>query len=129
MMRNRAEFLQLQAAIARMGGAAVSVSWRSTPSELEYLASHCGARFIAFEHDLFPTVEHANRTLGLSKERLMSVGGKIHGTVSFDDLASERAPKHLSSDEEDEDAAVVVYTSGTTGKPKGAVRKFPKDTF
>jgi fatty-acyl-CoA synthase len=129
MMRNRVEFLQLQAAVARMGGAAVSVSWRSTASELEYLAGHCGARFVAFEHDLFPVVEQATRALGLPKEKLISIGGRIPGTLAFDDLASEHAPKHRSSEEDDEEAAVVVYTSGTTGKPKGAVRKFPKDTF
>jgi fatty-acyl-CoA synthase len=129
MMRNRAEFLQLQAAVARMGGAAVSVSWRSTPSELHYLAQHCGARFIAFEHDLWPTVEQTSRELGLPKDRLICAGGRIPGTLAFDDLASESAPKQVSSEEDDEEAAVVVYTSGTTGKPKGAVRKFPKDTF
>src|SRR5262249_32426079 len=33
MMRNRPEFVQMAAALSRMGGAAVSVSWRSTPSE------------------------------------------------------------------------------------------------
>src|SRR5581483_9918078 len=48
-----------QGAVARMGGAALSVAWRSTPSELEHLAGHCGEKFIAFEHDLFSTVEQA----------------------------------------------------------------------
>jgi fatty-acyl-CoA synthase len=127
MMRNRAEFLLLQSAVARAGGAAVSVSWRSTPSELVYLAGHCGARFIAFEHDLHSVVEQALEQLDVPKNRLVCVGGKIEGTLAFDDLVHEQGEKVEEAD--DEDAAVVVYTSGTTGKPKGAVRKFPKDTF
>ena len=129
MMRNRPEFLEAQAGAARIGAAGVSVSWRSTPSELAYLAQHCGARALLFEADLWHTVEQAKKTLpGIAARDFVAVGGDAPGCDRYDEdflgapgVALEAEPGA------DDDAAAVIYTSGTTGKPKGAVRKFPKD--
>jgi len=129
MMRNRPEFVQMAAAVSRMGGAAVSVSWRSTPSELVYLATHCGAKCIAFEHDLWHVVEQAKKDLSNIKgESFFAVGGPVAGTTPFERLLDQRASFEPEAGAA-EDAAVVIYTSGTTGKPKGAVRKFQKDAL
>lgn len=131
MMRNRQELVELGASVARAGGAAVSVSWRSTPKELAYLANHSGALGIAIEADLLPILEQARSELGAQfLENVIVAGGEApKGTTHLDDLLEQPATKVVTSREDEENAAVVVYTSGTTGKPKGAVRKYPKDTM
>jgi fatty-acyl-CoA synthase len=129
MMRNRPDFIELGAAAARIGAAAVAVSWRSTPKELVYLATHCGAVALAFEHDLWGVVEEAKRDLPLiPQSNYFAVGGEVSGTSPAEALLHEGAPFVAEKGAED-DASVVIYTSGTTGKPKGAVRKFPKETM
>jgi fatty-acyl-CoA synthase len=131
MMRNRPEFLEVQAGAGRLGAAAVSVSWRSTAAELVYLAAHCGAKALVFEADLWQAVEQAKKSLPAIEERaFISVGGDVPGFSRYEDdfLADSDAPLEGVGDVQ-EDAAVVIYTSGTTGKPKGAVRKFPKDAM
>jgi fatty-acyl-CoA synthase len=132
MMRNRPEFLEVQGGAGRFGAAAVSVSWRSTPAELVYLAQHCGAKAIVFESDLWSVVEPAARSLpGLSRKDLVAIGPEVPpGCASYerDFMAPPGTPPTVEKGAEDE-AAVVIYTSGTTGKPKGAVRKFPKDAM
>lgn len=129
MMRNRPEFVELQAGAARIGVAAVSVSWRSTPSELVYLATHCGARALCFEADLWPVVERARAELkDIPSDRVFAIGGDAPGCTPYESLVVRNAGNATDSDAE-RDAAVVIYTSGTTGKPKGAVRKFPRDTL
>jgi fatty-acyl-CoA synthase len=131
MMRNRPEFLEVQGGAGRFGAAAVSVSWRSTASELVYLAQHCGAKAILFEADLWPTVEQAAKSLpSISSKDLVAVGGAVPGCASYENdfMAPTGSPLEVEKGAEDE-AAVVIYTSGTTGKPKGAVRKFPKDAM
>jgi fatty-acyl-CoA synthase len=129
MMRNRPEFLEAQAGAGRIGAAGVSVSWRSTPSELAYLAQHCGARALLFEADLWHTVEQAKKTLtGISARDFVAVGGDAPGCDRYEEDFLGRPGVALEAEPgADDDAAVVIYTSGTTGKPKGAVRKFPKD--
>ena len=137
MMTNRPEFIETQMGVGRIGGAAVSVSWRSTPAELVYLATHSGAKFIVFTPELWPTVEEASLSLpALSRSQFVVVGaqpGEVpKGVTRYEDLLTEAPSQNFSSNggtSDDEDAAVVIYTSGTTGKPKGAVRKFPKDAF
>jgi acyl-CoA synthetase (AMP-forming)/AMP-acid ligase II len=52
VLRNRPEFFEIEGAMARLGGSAVSVSWRSTAAELAYLLQHSGAKAVFFEHDL-----------------------------------------------------------------------------
>ena len=118
---NRPEFFELEGAMARLGGAAVSVSWRSTPAELAYLFRHSGARAVFFEHDLFPAVDQAQRQCpALLSRNLFSVGGRAPGCESYDDVLAARPDRDLDGEE----GKVVIYTSGTTGKPKGAVRGF-----
>jgi len=136
MMRNRQEFVEIGAAAARAGAAAVAISWRSTAKELAYLANHSGARGIVTEPELLPAIEQAKDELSPAfLENVFVVGseavtsGPVR-TTALDRLYEDPAPKNKSLDAaNDEDAAVVIYTSGTTGKPKGAVRKFPKDTM
>ncbi len=132
MMRNRPEFLEVQAGAGRLGAAAVSVSWRSTAAELAYLAQHCGAKAIVFEADLWHVVEQAKKSLpGIADREFIAVGGDAPGCSRYEDdfLASSGTPIQHADGNVEEDASVVIYTSGTTGKPKGAVRKFPKDAM
>ena len=135
MMRNRQEFVELGAAAARAGAAAVSISWRSTPKELVYLATHSGARGIVTEPELLTTLEQVKDELPphfLENVFVTGANGSDHGglrATALDTLFEDRAPRGGIDVANDADAAVVIYTSGTTGKPKGAVRKFPKDTM
>jgi fatty-acyl-CoA synthase len=132
MMRNRPEFLLMHGGISRIGGAAVSVSWRSTMVELSYLASHCGATGIAFEQDLWPVVEETVNAVPEVGSNLFIVGAgegeAPRGCVRFEDLEDVRTDL-VADKTAEEDAVMVIYTSGTTGKPKGAVRKFPRNTM
>jgi fatty-acyl-CoA synthase len=131
MMRNSQEFIELGAAAARGRAAAVSVSWRSTPKELAYLATHSGARGIAIDAAFLPTLEQARGDLPSAVlENVFVVGGDApRGTKRYETLLSSPGETFALTSADDDDAAVVIYTSGTTGKPKGAVRKFPKDTM
>jgi fatty-acyl-CoA synthase len=136
MMRNRQELVELGAAAARVGAAAVSVSWRSTPQELVYFARHSGAQGIVTEPDLLATLERVEGELAPELLQNVLVTGNAasnSGAVraaALDTLFEDPAPRQGGlAPANDDDAAVVIYTSGTTGKQKGAVRKFPKDTL
>jgi fatty-acyl-CoA synthase len=131
MMRNRPEFIEVQSGAGRIGAAGVSISWRSTPQELVYLANHCGAKAIVFEADLWPIVQQAKKGIqGVGDRDYVAVGAEVPGCDRYEEdfLVPPSVAPNIEKGVE-EDAAVVIYTSGTTGKPKGAVRKFPKDAI
>ena len=124
-LKNRPEFILAQAGIGRLGASAVSVSWRSTPPEMEYIATHSQARAILFDATIAPTIEKALPLFrNIDPSRAFVVGGDLAGHPTWADLIAAGAG---GFEEASDEAAVVMYTSGTTGKPKGAVRKFQKE--
>ena len=121
LLKNRIELFVVGLAASRAGAATVNVSWRSTVPELEYLARHSGAEAVFFDADLAETVREAAKLLvDVPRRNFISVGGAAPGFPSLEELAAaERGvPDDISNE-----GALVMYTSGTTGKPKGAVRK------
>ncbi len=130
MMKNRPEYLILGTGASRAGAAMVTVSWRSTPAELAYLVSHSGARALIIDAVVAATLEKARadrpEDLAALGDNVFFVGGDVPGLRAFAELSEAGAGEGAQA-ETAEEGAVVVYTSGTTGKPKGAVRKFNKE--
>ena len=125
LMHNRAEILEAQGAMSRLGGGAVSLSYRSTPAELEYLIDHCGAKAVFVDVSVADNLLAARSRLErIPDENLIAVGGQRDGLVPYERVLSGPA---ATVEECAEGGAVIIYTSGTTGKPKGAVRRFPKE--
>jgi fatty-acyl-CoA synthase len=126
-LKNRIEFLLIQPGVCRIGGSAVPASWRSTVPEIAYLAQHSGVQAIFFDVDIADTIREAIPLLPLvPRENLISVGGEAPGFVSLSELmatVSGEAP------DRSEESGLVMYTSGTTGKPKGARRGFQRDVL
>lgn len=116
-MLNRSEFMEAILGINSIGAIAVPVNFRLTPTEILYLANDSGAVGIIFEEAL------AALALPVRAKRaelvLSIVVGEAEDALSYADLM-EREPIDLAVVSEDT-TALIMYTSGTTGTPKGAM--------
>jgi fatty-acyl-CoA synthase len=125
VLKNRPEFLMLQYALGRLGAAAVNASWRSTPDELAHVIADSGARWLFADEASLASAEAVAPKL--DPGRVVVVGGAPGRFAAFDELLE--APAGGALDDDPEGGSLVLYTSGTTGRPKGAVRTFPRDAL
>lgn len=128
MLKNCPEFIELYLACSRLGAIFVPINFRLVGTELDYILNNSRPRLFMFGKDLDETI----RTLNLNNYRppmqLASVGGHSVRTDILD-YTSETAAfegqepfltKSLGP-VDPEEPHVIMYTSGTTGQPKGAV--------
>lgn len=113
---NCLEFALVVLACLRLGAICVPLGYRLQTPELDYMLRHSGAKAIIVEAQL------AARVPALDSLPEMRIGfafeGDAAGYQPFDDLLvdAEVAPTPIG----EEDIAFILYTSGTTGRPKGA---------
>ncbi len=118
LLGNCPEFAIFLLACARLGAIAVPLGIRQRGPELEYLLRDCGAAALIFEAELaanLPPLE----TLPALRLRF-AMGDESIGAEPVSVLLGEASPPPAPSIGE-EDTAVILYTSGTTGQPKGAM--------
>ena len=118
LLANGPEFLIVLLASLRIGVIAVPINVREQTPELKHILNDCGATVLVHDAAIaerLPLVED----LPALQHRL-SVGGAAAGSQAYEALAAGDASL-APVDVDEEDTAVILYTSGTTGRPKGAM--------
>ncbi len=115
---NRPEFVLVFLALQRLGAIAVPVGVREQRPGLAYIARQCGAAAIVIDADLADRAPRGDEAPDLRLH--ISIGGAA-GCQPLAPLlacADTAPPVHQPAEQ---DVAVILYTSGTTGHPKGAM--------
>jgi fatty-acyl-CoA synthase len=121
LMLNRTEFIESFLAANKLGAIAVPVNFRMTPPEIAFLVSDCQPRVMITEAVL-ANVATAVRGIDPTLETVVVAGaGTDDEVIGYDDLISEPGDVPEPVDIPNDSPALIMYTSGTTGRPKGAV--------
>ncbi len=117
---NSPDWLIAMFATASIGGISVGLNGWWTPEEIEYGLTDSGSRFLVVDERLYPRVEKlAGKLPGL--ERVFYIGEQApRGTVPISELLTPHDAMPTDPISED-DPFVILYTSGTTGRPKGCI--------
>lgn len=115
---NCPEMIVLTFACARLGAMIVPLNWRLAPPEHAYILNHCGATALVCEPEFIGSAQTFREAAPAL--RLITAGPAKDAWQSLGSLAEADAADgtpHVGP----ETPLLVVYTSGTTGRPKGAV--------
>ncbi len=125
LLRNRMEFVELYFAVAKIGAVLVLLNWRLLPDELEFMLRDSGSSVLVYDSD-FDAAAAALQGQGrnLDVRRWIRVGDAGSCPKFAED---HHSLLQQESDEEPrigvtgDDLLFIMYTSGTTGLPKGAM--------
>lgn len=118
---NSAEFLELLFATAKLGAIFVPVNYRLAGPEIAYLLADSGADAFVWSDSLSQLARDALDGEGVRVRLRVTVGGDRHDEVDYEALLQSGESRALGMRVAGSDVAMLMYTSGTTGSPKGAM--------
>ena len=122
---NCIEWLELYVALARAGLVAVPINFRLAGPEVAYIVEHSGARALVVQEALRPGIDALRERLPLAPEGYVhfgSDGATPAGWTGYEALIAAAPEGEPAVEVHGADLFALMYTSGTTGRPKGAMR-------
>ena len=107
LLHNRTEFVEALLACHQLGAVAVPINFRLATDEIEYIHADSGAVATITDAPLLAAEVRLNRVLEVGPD--------------YDAAVASAPPRQQTPKVLEEDVALMCYTSGTTGRPKGAL--------
>jgi long-chain acyl-CoA synthetase len=115
LLGNGIPFPVVMFATLRLGAIAVPISIREQTPGLAYMLEHCGAKLVVHDADLADRLPPESQTPALAHRIPVEPGAPCSR------MALLAEPHGTAPAAVEEDTAIILYTSGTTGRPKGAM--------
>ena len=103
LLHNAPAFVDVMCACAHLGAIFMPLNWRLAAPELRYIVEHAGAKAIVTEPEL------------------ESLTAELDGLAHLQDLSADAAPVTQAAPVAGDDVLRLMYTSGTTSRPKGVM--------
>jgi acyl-CoA synthetase (AMP-forming)/AMP-acid ligase II len=121
---NCIEWMEIYAASAKGGQITVPVMFRLAPPEIEYIINHSESKAFLVAEEFIEIIAGMRDKLPVPQGNYVYMGnGKApEGYLHYEDLMEKGAPSQPDVLVDSADIWNIMYTSGTTGRPKGVVR-------
>jgi len=137
LLRNCRQYIEIFLALSKIGGILVPLNWRLALPETEFIMRDSGPRFIIFDEEFIGNAAMLREKLPVFKE-IFCTSGEGEKISEVPDWASEYESSimkypdttpNIPWESGAEDPHIIMYTSGTTGLPKGAILSHQKTFF
>ncbi|GAB4264191.1 MAG: long-chain fatty acid--CoA ligase [Deferrisomatales bacterium] len=132
LLRNGPEFLELYLACARIGAVFVPLNFRCEAPELDYFLADCEPGVLVVDERFLPTVAAMGWPAAHEELVVAAVGAGERGPGVRDyrgEIHQARGRTAPAFPGDPEAPQMIMYTSGTTGRPKGALLPYRKTFF
>ena len=121
LLFNCNQYLEAYFALAKMGGIAVPLNFRLHPEELTYIVNDAEAEVFILGEAFVDTVRGIQKDLPRIRQYISVSEKPVEGMLHFEALIQKYPDDEPLVLVEEDDPSFIMYTAGTTGRPKGAV--------
>jgi fatty-acyl-CoA synthase len=121
LAHNHIAYVDILFGLGKLGAILAPLNWRLTSHELTYIINDCRPRVLIVGPEFVSVFNEMKGAIQV--EHVLSLeGAGIPGARSYEEWLNQASPAEpVQPPVSDEDGYCILYTSGTTGRPKGAV--------